>query len=388
MNLDKKNMKKIMWLLAYTILLLVGVWKIDVIIHTFFFLIRVLKPFIVGSCIAFLLCQPMKFIENKLFHKEKQTNEILVSLIRPFSIILSILFVLGLLFFAVFIVAPEVTKTLSTLLQTIPGFVEDARQWVTEYIKENPLIESYLEGFTLDWTKISNILLDATRFLADGALSSVASIISGIVSTVTTFIIGFVFAIYLLASKEKLACQGKKLLYSYLPRKRADRLIMILQLTNKTFASYVSGQCIEALILGAMFFFTLTIFRFPYALLIGVLVTFTALIPILGAYIGSAISTFLIFMVDPMLALWFIVIFNVLQQIEGNFIYPHVVGGSVGLPSIWVLFAVTVGGSLMGIMGMIIFIPIFSVIYSLLRESVHMRLIIKRIPSKKYVNVD
>ncbi len=177
-------------------------------------------------------------------------------------------------------------------------------------------------------------------------------------------------------------------MYSYLPRKRADRLIMILQLTNKTFASYVSGQCIEALILGAMFFFTLTIFRFPYALLIGVLVTFTALIPILGAYIGSAISTFLIFMVDPMLALWFMVIFNVLQQIEGNFIYPHVVGGSVGLPSIWVLFAVTVGGSLMGIMGMIIFIPIFSVIYSLLRESVHMRLIIKRIPSKKYVNVD
>ena len=388
MNLDKKNMKKIMWLLAYTILLLVGVWKIDVIIHTFFFLIRVLKPFIVGSCIAFLLCQPMKFIENRLFRKEKQTNEIFMSLIRPFSIILSILFVLGLLFFAVFIVAPEVTKTLSTLLQTIPGFVEDAKQWVTEYIKENPLIESYLEGFTLDWTKISNILLDATRFLADGALSSVASIISGIVSTVTTFIIGFVFAIYLLASKEKLACQGKKLLYSYLPRKRADRLIMILQLTNKTFASYVSGQCIEALILGAMFFFTLTIFRFPYALLIGVLVTFTALIPILGAYIGSAISTFLIFMVDPMLALWFMVIFNVLQQIEGNFIYPHVVGGSVGLPSIWVLFAVTVGGSLMGIMGMIIFIPIFSVIYSLLRESVHMRLIIKRIPSKKYVNVD
>ncbi len=186
-----------MWLLAYTILLLVGVWKIDVIIHTFFFLIRVLKPFIVGSCIAFLLCQPMKFIENRLFRKEKQTNEIFMSLIRPFSIILSILFVLGLLFFAVFIVAPEVTKTLSTLLQTIPGFVEDAKQWVTEYIKENPLIESYLEGFTLDWTKISNILLDATRFLADGALSSVASIISGIVSTVTTFIIGFVFAIYL-----------------------------------------------------------------------------------------------------------------------------------------------------------------------------------------------
>lgn len=388
MNLNKSNMKKIMWLIAFTTLLLVGVWKLDVVIHTIFFILGILKPFIVGGCIAFLLCQPMKFIEDKIFRRGQQTNGLRSRVIRPLSIILSLFFVLGLLFFAVFIIAPEVTKTLSTLFATIPTFVDDVRLWVADFIKENPQIESYLNGFTLDWAKLSNTLLDATTFFADGALSSVTSIISGIVSTVTTFVIGFVFAIYLLASKEKLACQGKKLCYSYLPRKRADRLIMILQLMNKTFANYVSGQCIEALILGGMFFVTLTIFRFPYALLIGVLVAFTALIPILGAYVGSAISTFLIFMVDPILALWFILIFNVLQQIEGNFIYPHVVGGSVGLPSIWVLFAVTVGGSLMGIMGMIIFIPIISVIYSLLRESVNIRLIIRRIPTIKYEKVE
>lgn len=384
MNLSKSNIRKIMWLIAYTLILLVGIWRLDAVIRSFKWIVGILKPFIIGACIAFLLCQPMKFIEVKIFRKTHQKNRFLIKATRPLSILLSLLFVLGLLLFAAFIITPEVAKTVGNLGDTIPDFVKEAKGWVTKTLHEYPQIEEFLNGKTLDWEKISNFLMDASSFLAGGALKSVTSIIGGIVSTVTTFIIGFVFAIYILANKEQLCCQVKKLCYSFLPRKRVDRLIMIMQLTNKTFANYVSGQCMEALILGAMFFVTLTVFRFPYALLIGVLIAFTALIPILGAYIGSAISTFLIFMIDPIQAAWFIVIFNVLQQIEGNFIYPRVVGGSVGLPSIWVLFAVTVGGSLMGITGMIIFIPVFSVIYTLIRENVHVRLLVRRIPSTKY----
>ena len=388
MSLGKRNFKKIMWLIAYTLVLLVGIWKLDSVILTISWILSILKPFIVGICIAFLLCQPINFIENRIFRRKNQKGHVLGKAMRPLSILLSLFFVLGLVFLAIFIIAPEVGKTIKTLVITIPGFVTKAQAWVTNLLHEYPQINDFVSTFTLDWSKLSETLLGASSFLASGAFNSIASIVGGLVNTVTTFIIGFVFAIYILANKEQLSCQAKKICYSYLPRKRVDRLIMIMQLTNKTFGKYITGQCLEALILGAMFFVTLTLLRFPYALLIGVLVAFTALIPILGAYIGSAISTFLIFMVNPIQAAWFIVVFNVLQQIEGNFIYPYVVGGSVGLPSIWVLFAVTVGGSLMGIAGMIIFIPIFSVIYVLLREDVHVRLIVKRVPAVKYENVE
>lgn len=168
------------------------------------------------------------------------------------------------------------------------------------------------------------------------------------------------------------------ILAAFLPDKYYERILKIASLTYTTFASFLSGQCIEAVILGSMFFVTMSILRFPYALLIGVLIAFTALIPIFGAFIGCIVGTFLILMVSPMQALWFIVLFNVLQQIEGNLIYPKVVGGSVGLPSMWVLVAVTLGANTMGVAGMLIFIPLTSVIYALFRETVYQRLKVRK----------
>ncbi len=388
MRLNKSNTKKIMFLITFTVLLLVGVWRLDVLINTAFWIINILQPFIVGGCIAFILGLPMKMFEQILFRKGKTKNKILKGLSRPISILLSIVFVVGIIFFVFFIIVPEVGNTIALLVHNIPDYVDNISKLVTKLLNDYPQIQEYISGVAFDWQKVSDSLLNVSSSLADGFFSSASSILSGIVSTITTFIIGFVFAIYLLAYKEKLSVQIKKLLYGYLPRKRAERILKVASLANKTFASYVSGQCVEAVILGTMFFITLSILRFPYPLLIGVLVAFTALIPILGAYIGSVISAFLILMVNPIQALWFIVILLVLQQIEGNFIYPHVVGGSVGLPSLWVLFAVTVGGSLMGIVGMIIFIPILSVIYTLLRENVNLRLMIRRIPEEKWKQID
>ena len=195
-----------------------------------------------------------------------------------------------------------------------------------------------------------------------------------IVSGVTTFFIAFSFACYILFQKEKLHVQVRKVFFAFIPKRKAEVILEVCSLTYRTFANFLAGQCLEAVILGSMFVITLSILKMPYALLIGIIIAFTALIPIFGAFIGCALGCLLIFMVSPKQAILFILVFLILQQIEGNLIYPHVVGSSVGLPSIWVLAAVTVGGNLLGIVGMLIFIPLVSVLYTLFREYVYLRL--------------
>ena len=193
-------------------------------------------------------------------------------------------------------------------------------------------------------------------------------------SGVFDFFVSFCFAVYILTQKERLGTQARMLLYAFAPRPRADRVVEVAGLAHRTFSKFISGQCTEAVILGSLFAVAMTLCRMPYVLLISVLIAFTALIPIFGAFIGCGVGAFLILVDDPIQALWFVVLFLCLQQIEGNLIYPHVVGSSVGLPSIWVLAAVTVGGSLMGIAGMLVMIPLASVCYSLLRATTHARL--------------
>ena len=214
-------------------------------------------------------------------------------------------------------------------------------------------------------------------FLGNGAgnmMNTTVSAVGSIISGVATFFIAFSFSCYILFQKEKLHLQIRKVFFAFLPKEKAKALLQICSLTYRTFANFLTGQCLEAIILGCMFCVTLSILRMPYALLIGVLIAFTALVPIFGAFIGCAVGSFLIFMVSPKQAILFIIVFLVLQQMEGNLIYPHVVGESVGLPSIWVLAAVTIGGNLMGIVGMLVFIPLLSVLYTIFREFVYLRL--------------
>lgn len=209
---------------------------------------------------------------------------------------------------------------------------------------------------------------------AGNVLDSTMSVAKNIVSSVTTFFIAFVFACYILLQKEKLRVQVSKLLYAYLPVKRVEGILDVCFLTYHCFANFLTGQCMEAVIFGSMCFAALVILRIPYALLIGVVVAFTALIPLLGAFIGCGIGVLLILMENPLKAVVFVIVFLVLQQIEGNFVYPKVVGSSIGLPSIWVLAAVSIGGSLMGVVGILVFIPLVSVIYTLIKQDVYRRL--------------
>ena len=201
---------------------------------------------------------------------------------------------------------------------------------------------------------------------------------------VSTFVIGLIFSFYVLLQKERLARQGRQVLYALFPESWADKALEVLRLSNRTFSSFLSGQCVEAVILGALFVAAMTIFRMPYALLVGVLIALTALIPVVGAFIGCVVGALLIAVTNPWQAVGFIVLFLILQQIEGNLIYPHVVGNSVGLPSIWVLAAVTLGGKLMGIAGMLFFIPLCSVLYALFRGYVKARLKARHVPPRKW----
>ncbi len=202
-------------------------------------------------------------------------------------------------------------------------------------------------------------------------VSSTVTVASTIIGGVVNVFVALVFSFYILAQKEKLGDQFRRILRAYCPQKVNNRVLEIASLAGKNFSSFITGQCMEAVILGVMFVITMTLFGFPYAVMVGVLIAFTALIPIVGAFIGCFVGAFLIMVDDPVKAVWFLVLFIILQQIEGNLIYPHVVGNSVGLPSIWVLAAVTVGGSLMGVVGMLIFIPILSTVYALIREDVN-----------------
>ena len=226
-------------------------------------------------------------------------------------------------------------------------------------------IRAWLNNLDVDLDKLLDSVIAFFRNGAGNVLNSTVYAIGSIVNGVTTFVIAFVFACYILLQKEKLGVQVKKVMHAFLKEKWEKRCLKVCTLTSKTFSNFLTGQCLEALILGSMFFVAMSLFKMPYALLVGVLVAFTALIPIFGAFIGCVVGAFLILMVDPLQALFFVIMFLVLQQIEGNLIYPKVVGNSVGLPSIWVLAAVTIGGSLMGVVGMLIFIPLVSVVYTL-----------------------
>ena len=327
-----------------------------------------LTPLIIGSALAFILNIPMKIFENLLKKIKKD------KLRRALSAFITIVVFFLILALALFIVLPEIGRTFENLVEILPDSVNRAIDWGKSLVLKYPDLNQWFldTGYSID-----NIGQQALELLKNGgaAIANYSiNLISTIVSGTVNFFLGFVFAIYILFEKENLTRQSSRLLYAFVSEKRGDRIIEILKLTNLTFTKFITGQLTEACILGLMFVVAMTIFRFPNVIVIGVLVTVTALVPIFGAYIAMFVGAFLILVVNPMQALWFMVMFQVLQQIEGNLIYPRVVGSSIGLPAMWVLGAVLLGASLYGIVGILLSVPLCSVAYILLRENVGIRL--------------
>ena len=375
MNLDKKNIKQLRQLILFTIVILIALWNYAIIFEWIGFAFGIIFPFLLGGAIAFVLNVPMKFLEQKIFrNKYLKDKKVAKKIARPVSLVLTIAIVIGIVVLVMFVVIPELTNTILSLGKTIRAFVPEAQRFLEAQFEDNRDMEQWLAGLNLNVDKLMDSALSFFQNGAGDMLNSTMSAIGSIVSGVATVVIAFVFACYVLLQKEKLRVQVTKVMYAFLPEERVEWSLEVCSLTARSFSSFLTGQCVEALILGSMFFIVMSIINMPYALLVGVLISFTALIPIFGAFIGCFVGAFLILMVDPLQALIFVIMFLVLQQIEGNLIYPKVVGSSVGLPSIWVLAAVTIGGNLMGIVGMLIFIPIVSVIYTLFRASVYKRL--------------
>ena len=378
---NRKQIRVLFALVAFGVLLFVGLQNLGTVWGFVQILIGLLMPFIIGLCIAFILSVPMRAVETHLFRPlDKKCGRIWRKIRRPLAATVTLLLALGVLAAAVFLIIPELGRSLRTLADSIPGFIARAQAWLTELAQKYPQWQDWINDQQLDWNAIAQKLLAFAQSGAVDLFNSTVSLATSIFSGVFNLFLGVIFAMYVLMQKETLARQITNVLRAHLPDAKTDRLLEIGRLSNRTFSRFLTGQCLEAVILGLMFFVTMCIFRFPYALMIAVLIAVLALIPIFGAIIGCVVGAFLIFVGDPMQAFWFVVMFLILQQIEGNFIYPKVVGTSVGLPSIWVLAAVTVGGGVMGIFGMLVAVPLSSVLYSLLRDSTNRRLARRGIP--------
>lgn len=384
MGYDKEKIRQIRGLILFVAGIVLLLLYSGNVLKGLGVLLDILVPFLAGGAIAFVLNIPMRAIEEKLLGrwKGRWANRIK----RPLSLFLSIVLIVAILAFVIIMVVPKLQETVVLLGVQVPVFAKELLAKLEEMASSDPaLLEKLneLEKVKIDW----NALFDkAGGFLATGmgsVLNSAVVVASSIIGGVVNAFIAIVFAIYILAQKEKLSDQGHRILSAYLPAGVCSEVERVLSLLYRNFSNFISGQCLEAVILGTMFVVAMTILRFPYALLIGVLIAFLALIPIVGAFVGCFLGALLLLMNDPVQAVGFVVLFLVLQQIEGNLIYPHVVGGSVGLPSLWVLVAVSVGGSLFGIVGMLCFIPLVSTGYTLLRENVNARNQKKRASEKK-----
>ena len=380
MQWNKQNVKWLLLVVFAGVAFFCALQNLGIVLSACNALMGILAPFLLGGAIAFILNVPMRAIERHLSPKNRKVDKIR----RPLALVMTLLAVGGVISLAFNVIGPGVKDAVLSIAHQIPDAYERFQALLLTWEQYLPQLEAFIIDLDINWKAISQKLIDLAQSWGGDLLSTGSGLIGNVIGAVSTFIIGLIFSFYLLVQKEKLARQGRQVCYALLPGSRADRVLEVLRLSNRTFSSFLSGQCLEAVILGSLFVVAMTLFRLPYALLVGVLISLTALIPIVGAFIGCAVGALLIAITDPWKALIFIILFLVLQQIEGNLIYPHVVGSSVGLPSIWVLVAVTLGGSVMGIVGMLLFIPLCSVLYALFRGYVKKRLVLKSIPDSKW----
>ncbi|MGI6299284.1 MAG: AI-2E family transporter [Saccharofermentanales bacterium] len=375
MELNRANVSKIMRLIAFTLILY---WALQNYAYLGRFLakaIAIIRPFLFGGILAFVLNVPMRGIERHLLpDKGGQRHRLIRKIRRPLSLVSTILLFLGVIALILILVVPELIRSVTSLAENLPGFFNSLQIWLQDRLQRFPELAREFSSQTIDWPAISNSLVNWLRSSAGGLLSSTYNWLSVLVRSIYNTFISVVIAIFILAKKETLGRQARNVLRAYLPAPWNEKIFYVTNLFSDTFSQFLSGQVLDASIMGVLFLIFMLIFGMPYPLLISVLAAVTDLIPMIGPFIGAIVGVFLIMVVSPIKAFWFLIMFLALQQLEQNVIYPRVVGTSVGLPGIWVLVAVTVGGSLYGILGIFLSIPFFSVLYILMQNSVRNRL--------------
>lgn len=372
MDLNKENTKKILVLVLFSGFLFWSLSHISTIVNLIGDTLSIATPFILGLCFSFImnvLLRPIekiwdRYLGNKSSSKFK----------RPICLLLTISIIIGSIFILLFIVVPEVQESASMIVDMFPQYMIQIEQWwldVSAFLNESGVILPQLEFDMNEFGKIFE------TYLKDGGYNFIGKAFdftTSIFTVIFNVVLGLVFSFYILGQKEKLGGQVKKVLFAYFSHEKANKTLHFFSLTDRVFTNFTAGQLTESIIIGVLCFIGMIVFRIPYAPAISVLVGFTALIPVFGAFFGTAIGAFLILMVSPIKAFWFVVYIIVLQQMEGDIIYPKVVGKSVGLPSIWVLVAVTLGGSVYGILGMLLSVPIVSILYYIIKQKTDQRL--------------
>ena len=370
MGSDKKKFGIIFSGVAGCILLYWILFQPDRVSNVYNTVMSVLSPFVVGAVLAFILNVPMRSIENLLVGIKKPEIR------RPIALLITIIFVLLILALVFGLLIPQVIDTGKTFVGRLPGFYTNVESKAKEFLEGNPNLLNWvleiLKGLNLG--ELAKQTLDVVSSSVTTILTGTFSALGKITSGIVDLVISIVFAVYCLFRKEILARQGRRLIYAFLPEKWCDAIVRVMRLANSTFSNFLSGQCLEVCILGTMFAISMAIFQMPYIPLVSVLVAVTAFIPIVGAFAGCILGALFILVDNPVQAVWFVAMFLVLQQIENNLIYPRVVGTSIGLPGMWVLVAVQIGGELMGVAGMFLMIPMVAVLYVLVREITTARL--------------
>lgn len=372
--LNKELKKDILKLIIFTVSLIFMFIYIKPVWSFLGVVVKLIMPFIIGIAIAFVLNILVNILERKLFNKTKINDKTKHNL----SIILSLAIILSFITFMLLLIIPQIKNTTNLFIDNMPTYQENVIDLLDKIGLNNEIRASIIEKSKDFGDKLTIYLKNNSNIV----LTNILGIASNVVNSVVNLTIGIIFAIYLLVEKEKLLRQTKKVLNAYLPAIKVSKISNICHLSNITFASFVSGQFLEAIIIGMLCLIGMLILRIPYTATISILVGFTALIPIFGAFIGTGIGAFLIFMVNPTKALIFIIFILILQQIEGNLIYPKVMSKRVNLPGIWVLVAVTIGGSISGIIGMMLSVPLASILYSILATNVNERLAKKQVTKK------
>ncbi|MFR5133772.1 MAG: AI-2E family transporter [Acutalibacter sp.] len=372
---EKKVLRNGMILLVFAAVLVLVLMRFDQVWGAVLTVVGTVAPVFYGIVLAYILNVFVHFFEDVAFKPLRNVKSKLWKRVRrPLAVALAYLLVALVLVSIIAFIIPGLIESMGILAdkvqQTVPGYVTSAMNWLNEFAQENDLtfIQDFLRNF--NW---SNVLSSASAVLRD-FLSSLVGVTINVASGVFAAVMGFIFSVYMLMGKEKLLRGVKSTLLAFLPRPTAQKIGQIATLTNRMFFNFIRGQLLECVILGSLCYVGMSILQLDYALLISSVVTLGALIPILGAYIGAAVGVLILLLVHPIDALIFLIFLLILQQVEGNMIYPRVVGSSIGLPPLWTLFAVVFWGGVLGIPGILFGTPATAVIYQLLRTSVRSRL--------------
>ncbi len=375
---NEKQITKYIFLIAGLVL---GILYFSYILNAVGLLWRIVYPLILGFVIAYVLNIPMKKIESLYFPRSK--SKLVKKSRRAVSLLLSVALILLVLLLVLLIVLPEIGKTFAVLASAFPGFIDRINSWIQENKQHVPAIADWISEIKIDWQSLVRSVANYTTKGISSIFNSSINLISVFTSGIFDLLMSLAFAIYLLSGKETLLAQLKRVQQAFMQERVSLKLNQYLAVANESFTNFISGQCIEALVLGSLCSAGMWIFRFPHFMTVGVFIGVTALIPVVGAYLGAGVGVFLILMVDPLKAIWFLVFICILQQLENNLIYPRIVGTSIGLPGIWVLITVVIGGGLGGVIGMLLSVPVAATLYKLLQMATRERLALQSKVSKE-----